>query len=341
MIEFNLQLAETEIRKKQTITEKLDYWKSVIDKHFNDPLTKQFGEYKFTFEQEQARKKQLVKLFGTNYSLFSPLLIPESIYNEHFENALNEPEFTYWFLQHNAQTCFDIEIKLKRLPEKLKTPLSKNFIKAELKKLNDFEQKAESLLHESKFDIYDDYPSLEYAKEIEYLRIKADYYKSHALPLVHATGNNTTVVLYAEHIYLKQFLENELNKALPPQPNKNETEQEQQPTFINNFDNIQPIEVYKHFKANLVDKGYLTEQELNEYLKTAFELRTIPETLFKLKHTPKKQKIYTVFYTYYKDIAGKKHEQQTRYVELLGNYFEGYNPNIIKTNWARDYKAKR
>ena len=204
-----------EIDKNLSITEKLDYWKSVIDKHFNEPLTEQFGEYEFTFEQEQAKKKQLIKLFGTNYSLISPLLIPERIYNKHFENALNEPEFTYWFLQHNAQTYFNVEIKMKRLPEKLKTLLSENFIKAELKKLNDFEQKAESLLNESKFDIYNDYSFSEYDKEIEYLRIKADYYKTHALPSVQATGN-TTVVLYAEHIYLKKFLETELQKILLP-----------------------------------------------------------------------------------------------------------------------------
>ena len=127
-------------------------------------------------------------------------------------------------------------------------------------------------------------------------------------------------------------------KALPPQ--QPETGQETQ-TFTNNFDNIKPTEIYNHFKAGLVEKGYLTEQELNEYLKAAFELKTKPKTLFKLKHTPTKQKIYTVFYIYYKDVSGKKHEQQTRYAELLGNYFEGYNTEIIKTNWARDYKTKR
>jgi hypothetical protein len=91
----------------------------------------------------------------------------------------------------------------------------------------------------------------------------------------------------------------------------------------------------------LVEKGYLTEQELNEYLKTAFELQTIPETLFKIKNAPSKQKIYTVFYTYYKDITGKIHETQKQYVELLGNYFEGYKNETISTNWAREYKAKR
>ena len=129
-------------------------------------------------------------------------------------------------------------------------------------------------------------------------------------------------------------------EPLPPQQTETETEQGT-PTFTNNFDNIKPTEIYKHFKAGLVEKGYLTEQELNEYLKAAFELKIIPETLFKLKHTPTKQKIYTVFYIYYKDIAQKKHERQKEYAALLGDFFEGYKTETIQTNWARDYKTKR
>ena len=125
-----------------------------------------------------------------------------------------------------------------------------------------------------------------------------------------------------------------------PQQPTTETEQET-PTFTNNFDNIKPTEIYKHFKAGLVEKGYLTEQELNEYLKAAFELKTKPETLFNLKHTPTKQKIYTVFYVYYKDISQKKHERQKEYAALLGDFFEGYKTETIQTNWARDYKTKR
>ena len=127
---------------------------------------------------------------------------------------------------------------------------------------------------------------------------------------------------------------------LPPQ-HPEPTAPQETPTFTNNFDNITTVEIYKHFKAGLVQKQYLTEQELNEYLKAAFELKTIPETLFKLKHTPTKQKIYTVFYIYYKDISQKKHERQKEYAALLGDFFEGYKTEIIQTNWARDYKTKR
>lgn len=139
---------------------------------------------------------------------------------------------------------------------------------------------------------------------------------------------------------INQLIQLKRSAMIPPQ--KTETEIEQgTPTFINNFDNIKPNEVYIHFKVGLVEKGYLTEQQLNEYLKAAFELQTKPETLFKLKHTPTKQKIYTVFYIYYKDISQKKHARQKEYAALLGDFFEGYNTEIIQTNWARDYKTKR
>ena len=127
-------------------------------------------------------------------------------------------------------------------------------------------------------------------------------------------------------------------KAFSPQQAETEAEHGT-PTFKNNFDNINTVEIYDHFKAGLVDIGYLTEQELNEYLKAAFELKTKPQTLFKLKHTPTKQKIYTVFYVYYKDISQKKKRKE--YAALLGDYFEGYRTEIIQTNWARDYKTRR
>lgn len=212
-----------EIDKDLSITEKLNYWQNIIETNISKPLKKKYGNYYlFNYEAEKEQGKILTKLFGLKYKLVSTLLIPEHIYNKHFENGLNEPEFTYWFLQYNAQIYFEVEIRMKHLPEKLNTPLSENFIKAELKKLNDFEQKAENLLHESKFDIYNEYSYSEYAKEIEYLRIKAGYYKSHALPSVHAIGN-TTVVLYAEHILLKEFLKNELKKTQPSQQPKENT----------------------------------------------------------------------------------------------------------------------
>lgn len=122
--------------------------------------------------------------------------------------------------------------------------------------------------------------------------------------------------------------------SLPPQQTETKTEQEI-PTFTNNFDKIKPTEIFKHFKAGLVEKGYLTEQELNEYLKAAFELKTIPETLFKIKDAPNKATIEAVFYRYYKNVAGKIHGKQNQYAALLGDYFEGYKTTTVSSNFSK------
>ena len=134
-----------------------------------------------------------------------------------------------------------------------------------------------------------------------------------------------------ENIYID--LINEIQN-IPPQQTDTEKEQET-PTFTNNFDNIKPTEIYKHFKAGLVEKGYLTEQELNEYLKAAFELKTIPETLFKIKDAPNKKAIEAVFYKYYKIVAGKIHGKQNQYAALLGDYFEGYKTTTVSSNFSK------
>ncbi|MFY8068538.1 MAG: hypothetical protein ACOVMG_00450 [Flavobacterium sp.] len=107
------------------------------------------------------------------------------------------------------------------------------------------------------------------------------------------------------------------------------------PSFENNFDNINPTEIYKHFKAGLVEKKYLTEQQLNMYLKAAFELKTIPETLFKIKNAPKKAAIEAVFYEYYKNVAGKIHGRQNQYAALLGDYFDGFKTTTVSSNFSK------
>lgn len=121
---------------------------------------------------------------------------------------------------------------------------------------------------------------------------------------------------------------------LPNQQTEAKTEQ-RTPIFTNNFDKITSAEIYLHFKAGLVEKQYLTEQELNEYLKAAFELKTIPETLFKIKDAPKKTVIEAVFYNYYKNVAGKIHGKQSQYAALLGDYFEGYKTETVSSNFSK------
>jgi hypothetical protein len=135
----------------------------------------------------------------------------------------------------------------------------------------------------------------------------------------------------------RESIYNDLVNGIQGQtPQQAETKSEQEtPTFKNNFDNITPDEIYEHFKAGLVEKGYLTEQELIQYLKVAFELKTIPETLFKIKDAQTKQKVMRVFYDYYKNVAAKPHGKQNNYAALLGNYFEGYKTENVRSNFNK------
>jgi hypothetical protein len=149
--------------------------------------------------------------------------------------------------------------------------------------------------------------------------------------------NGTNLQIFKKEItYIESAIINAENnlKSLPPQQTEMKSEQGTL-TFTNNFDNIKPTEIYKHFEAGLVEKGYLTEQELNEYLKAAFELKTIPETLFKIKDAPNKAAIEAVFYRYYKNVAGKMHGKQKKYAALLGDYFESYKTTTVSSNFSK------
>jgi hypothetical protein len=207
-----------DIDKNLSITDKLNHWLRITETNVFEPLQKKFGnDWSLNHKANIEYKGLLTTLYGLNYNVVTPLLIPETYYNEHFENGLKEPEFTYWFLQYNAKQYFEITLKARFLKEKLTSNIAAQFIQAELKRLNDFEAKAEQLLNEGKLEVFDQYTYSEYAKEIEYLRIKAGYYKKHPLANVQSIGN-ITVVLYAEHIFLKQYLENELQAIQEKEP---------------------------------------------------------------------------------------------------------------------------
>lgn len=115
------------------------------------------------------------------------------------------------------------------------------------------------------------------------------------------------------------------------------TKNEQPKTVLadmtNNFDSVEILGVYKHFKNALVDKKYLSDEELINYISAAFDKKEPPKDLFKFTGIKTKQGIYEIFYDYYKDIAGKPHRKSKQYAKLLGEYFEGYKTENIVTNW--------
>lgn len=198
---FDLKKITEEIRQKHSITEKLDYWLKIKTKYIDEPLKE--IESEFILANEKNRHQLFTSLFGEDYKLVSPLRIPKHIYDEHFENGLNEPEFTYWFLKYNARKWFEDTYKIRKLDKKLKAPKSKQYIAAILNKINELDDKVNDLLSHGM--IGNSFIDPIYKMEIELLRIQDGYYENNTLHSVHSVGNDT-VILYAEHKYLKEYL---------------------------------------------------------------------------------------------------------------------------------------
>lgn len=146
-------------------------------------------------------------------------------------------------------------------------------------------------------------------------------------------GDTTIVDKYSNLILLwkiEDFISEELNDQPQPVAKNNLPELPE-----NNFDETDIKDVYQYFKTHLVDKKRLTEDDLILYLKVAFEDEKQPENRFRLDYNVKKD-IQKVFYLYYKDIAGSTHGMQQQYVNLLKNYFVGFE-KLSTTNFSKIY----
>lgn len=196
-----------------TTAEKLDFWESVPEKDIDDLF------YKY----RNAKNQEEIKNLTDDEIPVSPLRMPKSIYNKHFKKGLDDPEFTFWFLKYHAGKLFDEHPEAVLFDEHPKKhvhvdELSTGQITAELKKIEEFEKKAEK--RRTDINLYSDRcimpESGKYAdyRIKEYLRIKDDYYKTRAMPGVHAVAN-VTVFLYARHIICKAYLEDKIKQANP------------------------------------------------------------------------------------------------------------------------------
>ena len=130
---------------------------------------------------------------------------------------------------------------------------------------------------------------------------------------------------------------NALNKTLKTETKQLEAETstfENEIIFKNEFDNVPENKVIEYFTKNLIEKKYLTKDVLTEYLNEAFELKKIPQKKFSFSKLNTQNDIITIFYNYYKITAGKPYGQQTKYFNLLKNYFTGFE-NINIRNFSK------
>jgi hypothetical protein len=128
-----------------------------------------------------------------------------------------------------------------------------------------------------------------------------------------------------------------LEKQNQPQKVESIKTDEVKPTFsfTNNFDNIEETKVLEYFFNKLVVPKFIDKSTLHDFLLIAFDKKEIPKKLFSFNKLNTKRQIRKIFYDYYNVIAGKPHGKQTKYVELLANYFEGFDTKSIKTNFNK------
>ncbi len=174
-----------DLQKFSTVVERLDFFKNSKEKHSHLSV-------------------DTVEEVTTN------LQIPIDIYKQFFEQKEKTTEFRFWFLQYNAMLVLENIKGEINITQKLESPLRDQILKGEIKKITDLEDRANRLLEEGVIDIYAEQIDSNYIKEIEYLRIKANYYKSNVLPSIDI--DREVVRVYAIHIYLKHFLEKELQQ---------------------------------------------------------------------------------------------------------------------------------
>ncbi len=147
------------------------------------------------------------------------LHIPYTIYSEFYKGWENDPDSSYLIFKYEAKLLFEIQLRYKWQDLFTKTN-SIQEIKRELNRLQQIEVKAYSLYDTRAIQtsIHNQIPRSEYNKyrnEIEILRIKENYYKKNSIYATNysrSINQNALVSLYSYHIYLKAFLETELNK---------------------------------------------------------------------------------------------------------------------------------
>lgn len=107
--------------------------------------------------------------------------------------------------------------------------------------------------------------------------------------------------------------------------------------FENNFDKVEPNKIYNYFERNLVENGYLSSDNLETYILLAFQgnlKQPLEKFSFNNLHI---DKVRTIFYKYFVEIANKPHGKKTNYAQLLGDYFNGFTTKKVENNFANGY----
>lgn len=150
------------------------------------------------------------------------------------------------------------------------------------------------------------------------------------------TGTSIDYILFSKELDFKKDKLQQLTQSKETERPKEKLAEVKTPfSFTNNFDNVKEEKVLAYFTDKLVTTKHLKQETLNCFLSLAFDKKEIVKARFTFERVDTKQKIIKIFYEYYKITAGKPHGKQLKYIELLGEYFEGYDTQSIKSNFNK------
>jgi len=102
----------------------------------------------------------------------------------------------------------------------------------------------------------------------------------------------------------------------------------------NNFDKVPIEKLYKNYYA-LVEKKYITEDELLIFMNFAFDKKEPLENKISFTNVKNKLSVIECFHKHHHDLAGKIRGRQPKYAELLSKYFEGFEIEYVITNFSK------
>lgn len=105
--------------------------------------------------------------------------------------------------------------------------------------------------------------------------------------------------------------------------------------FTNNFDKVNKDKVYNYFYSELVEKNYLSKDNLQSFIKFAFDKQVKPKPKFCFERKYLIKNIRNIFYRYFDEINTEKYGVQNEYIKLLTDNFEGFEFEKIKKNFNK------
>jgi hypothetical protein len=198
----NLENIINDLNKLKTIPERLNYLEQNV-----------YSKYEFTRSYWDENQKRIPDPIFDDFeteSTVTLLKIPNEIHDKYFKNGHKDIEYCCWFLKFNAK-FYSKRSLIPHFEKKSDNPLKSDFLVAEINELLKLEKQATADFLEKKFDIYKRNIDPLFEKQIILKRIQSNYYERNILEYVHTFGDRT-VMTFAQHIYFKSYLIEELKR---------------------------------------------------------------------------------------------------------------------------------